>query len=74
MNPVIHLAIIISAISLVGMAAIAVNYTPTPAHAQQCKGWLLPRSQGQICFQTKKECDAALAAAGSTLECTRSKG
>jgi hypothetical protein len=53
MNQALGIAIIISAVTLVGTAAMAVNYSPAPAHAF-CKGWLLPGSQGQICFQTKK--------------------
>ena len=72
MNQALGIAIIISAVTLVGTAAMAVNYSPAPAHAF-CKGWLLPGSQGQICFQTKKQCEAALPA-GSTLQCGRSKG
>jgi hypothetical protein len=73
MNPAIHIAIIVSAVALVGTAAIAVNYSPGPAHAALCKGWLLPESQGQTCFQTYKQCEAALPA-GSAVQCTRSKG
>jgi len=75
MTPAIRIAIIISAITLIGMAGMAVNYSPRPAHADLCKGWLFPHSQGQICYQTKKECNDALQAQapGTTLTCTKSK-
>jgi hypothetical protein len=74
MNLVIHVAIVISAIVLVGTAATVVNYNPAPAHAQQCTGWVFPHSHGQICYPTKQECEAALVAAGGTGQCHRSKG
>jgi hypothetical protein len=48
MNLAIGIAIIISAIALVGMASIAVNYySPAPAHAQKStnKGWCIPGTQ-----------------------------
>jgi hypothetical protein len=80
MNPAIHIAIIISAIALTGLAAIAINYSPAPAHAQQClstggKGWLAPETQGQGCFQNRHDCEQYLQsiAPGTTLTCTHVK-
>ena len=75
MDRATNIAIIISAIALVGVAAVAVNYSPAPAHAQLCKGWLLPESQGQTCFKSKRECEQYLQsiAPGTTLTCTHTK-
>jgi hypothetical protein len=75
MNPTtISIAIVISAIALVGTAAIAVNYSPAPAHAQTCKGFIFPQSKGTECFPSKKECEAALQAQfpGTTAKCINS--
>jgi hypothetical protein len=58
MNQKISIAIIISAVALVGMAAIAVNYIPSPAHAAQC--WLRPGSGGFPCYSNKHLCDQTL--------------
>jgi hypothetical protein len=58
MNRTIGIAIIISAITLVGIAAIAVNYSPAPAHAKQC--WLRPGSGGSPCFSNRHECEQPL--------------
>ena len=65
MNPTICIALIISAIALVGLLAIAVNYGSVPAHAQQCqstggKGWFPPGSQGQTCFTNRHDCEQYL--------------
>ena len=73
MNSIVGIAIIISAVILVGMAAIAVNYSPAPAHAQLCKGWVFPGSHGQTCYSSKKECEQALIAAGGSGKCIRNK-
>lgn len=64
MNPAIHIAVIISAITLVGMAGIAVNYSPAPAHAQNSnnKGWCIPGSQQQQCYSSRHECESHLPA------------
>ncbi len=73
MSQLIHIAIITSAVVLVGMAAIALNYSPAPAHAQLCKGWVFPGAHGQTCYPSKKECEQALIAAGSSGKCIRNK-
>jgi hypothetical protein len=68
----ISIAIIIPAITLVGMAAIAVNYSPAPAHAQTCKGFIFPQTHGTECFPSKKACEDALVAAGGGGKCINS--
>jgi hypothetical protein len=61
-----------SVVTLVGMVTIAVNYSPVPAHAQTCFGWIFPHSHGTECFSSKKQCEAALVAAGGSGKCIRS--
>jgi hypothetical protein len=59
MSQVVQIAIIISAIVLVGMASIAVNYSPAPAHAAQC--WVQPGSAGSgQCYGSRGQCDQSL--------------
>jgi hypothetical protein len=75
MNPTISIAIIISTITLVGMASIAVNYySLAPAYAQNGnnKGWCIPGTQQQQCYQTKKECESHLPA-DSAVSCFRAR-
>lgn len=72
MNQALSIAVIVSAVTLVGMAAIAVNYSPAPAHAQTCSGFIFPHSQGQTCYQSKKACEDALVAAGGSGKCINS--
>ncbi|MFL6420657.1 MAG: hypothetical protein ACJ71P_14810 [Nitrososphaeraceae archaeon] len=64
MNPTICIAIIISAIALVGMVVIAVNYSLTPAHAKQC--WLRPGSGGSPCFDNRHDCEQPIKDLGLT--------
>jgi hypothetical protein len=75
MNPTIRIAIIISAFALVGMVSIAVNYySPAPAHAQKStnKGWCIPGTQQQQCYQTKKDCESHLPA-DSAVSCFKAR-
>jgi hypothetical protein len=58
MHQAIGVAIIISAVTLVGMAAIAVNYSPAAAHAKQC--WLVPGSGGSPCYDNRHDCEQTL--------------
>ena len=58
MNQAIHVVIIISTITLVAMVAIAVNYNPAPAHAEQC--WLRPGSGGFPCYPNRHACEQTL--------------
>jgi hypothetical protein len=74
MNPTIGIAIIISATALVGMASIAVNYTPAPAHAQNTnnKGWCIPGTQQQQRFSSRHECEQHLPA-DATVSCFKAR-
>ena len=74
MNSIVGIVIIISAVALVAMAAIAVNYSPAPAHAQKSnnKGWCIPSTQQQQCYQTKKECESHLPS-DSAVSCFRAR-
>jgi hypothetical protein len=58
MNQTIGIAIIVSAITLVGMAVIAVNYSAAPAHAKQC--WIRPGSGGFPCYPNRHQCEQTL--------------
>ena len=58
-NPSTSITIIVSAITLVGLAAaIALNYSPAPVHAAQC--WLRPDSGGFPCYSNKHLCEQTL--------------
>ena len=58
MNPtIIGIAIIISAITLVGMAVIAVNYSTAPAHAKAC--FVVLESHGTPCYPNEHKCEIA---------------
>jgi hypothetical protein len=56
------------------MAAIAVNNSPVPAHADLCKGFIFPQTHGTECFHSKKACEQALIDAGGSGNCIRSTG
>jgi hypothetical protein len=64
MNPVIRIAIIISAITLVGMVGIAVNYIPAQAHAVKdtCKFVAPPH----LCFSNRHDCEHYASSVGVT--------
>jgi hypothetical protein len=65
MNPMtISIAIVISAITLVAAAAIAVNYSPTPAHAVKntCKFVAEPHH----CFSNRHDCEQYANSVGVT--------
>jgi hypothetical protein len=58
------IGIVISAIALLGMATMAVNYSPTYVHAKQC--WLRPGSGGFPCYDNRHECEQPIKDLGLT--------
>jgi hypothetical protein len=67
MNPTIGIIIIISAITLIGMATITVNYSPVPAPAVKntCKFVAEPHQ----CFTNRKDCEQYASSVG--VECKK---
>jgi hypothetical protein len=70
MTPAIQIAIIMSAVTLVGMAGLAVNYSPAPAHAVKdttCKFVAPPH----LCFTSRKDCDQYASSLNPPQTCRR---
>lgn len=64
LNSAVHIAIIASAIVLMGTVAIAVNYSPAPAHAAKdtCRFVAEPH----VCFSNRHDCEQYASSVGVT--------